>query len=86
MLSAGGIVRQRRPLALGGLRLRLGLGLLVVGLTCLAAQGQRLEEDGDGFEGGPPSSPFDVEDGPPTNPLEGVALTVSWDGSAGEGG
>lgn len=28
---------------------------------------------------------FDVEDAPPLNPLEGVSLTVSWDGSAGEG-
>ncbi|XP_052125759.1 uncharacterized protein LOC113209392 isoform X2 [Frankliniella occidentalis] len=35
-------------------------------------------------EGDDPGLPYETQDGPPSNPLEGVALTVSWDGTAGE--
>ncbi|XP_034231352.1 uncharacterized protein LOC117639618 [Thrips palmi] len=60
-----------------------GLTAWVLGLLLLGCLVDALSAYGvDGFP--EREAFFDVEDAPPINPLEGVSLTVSWDGSAGE--
>lgn len=64
---------------MGGLR---GVGLLaslglIASVCCAAVHAQSLDDSSD--------SDLDVVRDGPVNPLEGVALTVSWDGTQGEG-
>lgn len=58
------------------------VGAVVLVIAGLATLGQVNITVGDGDVG--LSGLGEVQDGPPINPLEGVALAVSWDGSAGE--